>query len=243
MTNLRTFCCTSLALVLLAGSLPAFAQQDSPDALPDSPGSTSTSGQTVAAPPPSHRFNGIISTSGIVEEGSTQPRQSIHDKFVLASEDTFTVYGVAAAAVGASLQYQNTSTPEFGKGGPGYARYYWHTYADRAVEIYSVEFLAPVLFHQDSRFYYLGKGGFGPRLGHAMKRTFVTRSDSGHAQLNLSELVGAGAASGLSSLYYPSRERTAGNVLQTWGINLVVDTGSFIVQEFYPDLARKLFHH
>jgi hypothetical protein len=247
----------SLTVLFFAGfvaSTPAVAAQQ----LPDSPGSsssfapvtdTSSAGPlTLAQAQASEvntqpfRFRGIISTRGLVQEGSTQPPQTVHDKFVIATEDNFNLYGIAAVSAVAGYDLALNRTPEFGSGGKGYARYYWHSYTDRVVEIYSVELLAPVIFHQDTRFYYLGQGPVAHRIAHSIRRTFVTRSDSGKEEFNYSEIFGAGAASGISTLYYPSRERTVTNTLANWGINLGVDALAFVGQELYPSVFQAVFH-
>ena len=51
------------------------------------------------------------------------------------------------------------ATPEFGNGGSGYGRYYWHTFVDQTDENYFVEGFMPILFRQDTRYYTLGRGG------------------------------------------------------------------------------------
>ena len=108
----------------------------------------------------------------------------------------------------AGVAQANNSYPEFGQGAKGYGRYYWHTLADAINENTWVEFIVPSIMHQDTRYYTLGKGNFGKRLGYAFTRIVITRSDSGHETFNYSEILGAGAFSGVANLYYPSQERT-----------------------------------
>ena len=59
---------------------------------------------------------------------------------------------------------------------------------------------------------------------------------------NISEVVGAGAAAGISNLYYPSRERDFGNTADRWGQNVGIDAATFLVHEFWPDINHALFH-
>ena len=75
-----------------------------------------------------------------------------------------------------------------------------------------------------------------------MSRAVITRTDSGRETFNISEVVGAGAASGLSTLYYPSRERSLGSVGTEWGLDVGIDAASFMVKEFWPDINHHLFH-
>ena len=70
----------------------------------------------------------------------------------------------------------------------------------------------------------------------------ITRNDKGKDEFNISEVVGAGAASGISSLYYPSKERSLGSVGTEWGLDVAIDSLSFVVKEFWPDVNHALFH-
>lgn len=54
----------------------------------------------------------------------------------------------------------------------------------------------PTILHQDPRYDQLGSGGSFRR--HAVGRALITRSDSGKAQPNISELGGAAAAAAIS---------------------------------------------
>jgi hypothetical protein len=134
------------------------------------------------------------------------------------------------------------SIPEFHQGGAGYARYFWHAAVDQTSENYMVEFIVPVLTHEDTRYYTLGTGGFFRRTGYALSRAVITRSDSGREEFNLSEVVGSGAASGISNLYYPSRERSFSNTASEWGLDVGIDAASFVFREFWPDVNRAVFH-
>ena len=62
--------------------------------------------------------------------------------------------------------------------------------------------VVPSLLHQDPRYYQLGHGGFLKRAGHAVGRVIITRSDSGHTQLNCSELMGGASAAAISTYTY-----------------------------------------
>jgi hypothetical protein len=70
----------------------------------------------------------------------------------------------------------------------------------------------------------------------------VTRTDSGGSSFNFSEVVGAGAASGISNLYYPSSNRTWTKTGQRWALNVGIDGATFIFKEFWPDLNKAIFH-
>jgi len=57
-----------------------------------------------------------------------------------------------------------------------------------------------------------------------------------------SEVIGSGAAAGLSTLYYPARERSLTNTGKQWGLDVGIDSATFFFKEFWPDINSKLFH-
>jgi hypothetical protein len=170
------------------------------------------------------------------------PRQSPKDKFVGATEDSFDYSSFIFAGMLAGVAQAENSYPEFHQGAAGYARYFWHTFADQTDENYQVEFIFPVLLRQDPRYYTLGRGGFIKRTAYSFSRVLITRTDSGGETVNASEIVGAGAAAGISDLYYPSQERTWTKTGQRWLLNVSLDGATFIFKEFWPDLNSRFFH-
>jgi hypothetical protein len=170
------------------------------------------------------------------------PPLSLKEKFWLATQDSFDYSSFVSAGMIAGASQANKSYPEFGQGAKGYGRYFWHAVADQAVGNYLTEAIVPAVTHQDPRYYTLGHGGFLKRTGYAVSRLLVTRTDSGHRTFNLSEIVGNGAAAGISDLYYPSRERTWTKTGQKWVTQIALDGVFNIVKEFWPDINHAVFH-
>ena len=163
------------------------------------------------------RIFGILPNFRSVTAGTHLPPQSVKDKLVTASEDSFDYSALLLAALVAVEQYGFSDTPEFGTGGVGYSRYLWHSFTDQTSENMLVEFIVPSLTHEDTRYYSLGRGGFAKRAGYSLSRTFITKKDSGKSTFNYGEVVGSGVSAGLSNLYYPRPERTVGNTVEKWG--------------------------
>ncbi len=84
---------------------------------------------------------------------------------------------------------------------------------------------------------------FFKRTGYALSRAVVTRSNSGNGVFNVSEVFGAGAAAGLSNLYYPSASRSVSNTTTQWALDVAIDAGSFWFREFWPDINRRAFRN
>jgi hypothetical protein len=170
------------------------------------------------------------------------PPQTVKEKFKTAFLDSLDYSSFIFVAGQAGVGQLTNSYPEFGQGAKGYGRYYWHTLADAINENTWVEFIIPTVLHQDTRYYTLGKGEFGKRVGYAFSRVVITRTDSGHRDFNYSEVLGAGAFSGIANLYYPSGERTFTKTYQRWITNLCIDGGVFVFKEVWPDINNAVFH-
>jgi hypothetical protein len=188
------------------------------------------------------RILGVIPNFRSVSANVYLPPQSVKDKFHTATQDSFDYSAVLLPAVVAGYSQATNSTPEFHQGAAAYGRYFWHSFVDQTSENYFVEFIVPSITHQDNRYYTLGSGGFWKRSRYALTRAVITRNDAGHNTFNTSEVVGAGAAAGISNLYYPSRERSFANTADKWGLNVGIDAATFVFKEFWPDINRGLFH-
>jgi hypothetical protein len=188
------------------------------------------------------RILGIIPNFRAVSTDTKLPPQTPKEKLLTATQDSFDYSALFIPAMLAAYGQATNSTPEFHQGAAGYARYYWHNFVDQAIENYMVEAVVPIITHQDNRYYTLGQGGFFKRTGYALSRVVITRNDAGNNTFNTSEVIGAGAAAGISNLYYPSRERTFSNTASKWGINVGVDGASFVLKEFWPDINKAIFH-
>ncbi len=170
------------------------------------------------------------------------PPQTVKDKFKTATLDSFDYSSFIFVGMQAGIAQARNSYPEFRQGAVGYGRYYWHTFADTVNENLWVEFLIPAALHEDTRYYTLGRGNAAKRLGYSFSRIAITRSDGGGETFNAAEIVGAGAAAGISGLYYPSRERTFTKTYQKWATNLLIDGGTFVFKEFWPNINNTFFH-
>jgi hypothetical protein len=96
------------------------------------------------------------------------PSQTVKEKFTTATLDSVDYSSFIFVGIQAGIAQTRNSTTGFRQGAAGYARYYWHTYADSTDENLWVEFILPTALHQDSRYYTLGRGGFPKRLAYSL---------------------------------------------------------------------------
>ncbi len=246
------FSCAALLGIWLYGPV-AVAQQSAPEgqaqaSLPDNPAPQQDppSAQPQAPlsnKPQTKRILGIIPNFRSVSTDTKLPPQTLKEKFITTTEDSFDYSAVVIPTLLAGYNMGLKATPEFGQGAAGYGQYWWHSAVDQTTENYFVEFVFPVLTREDSRYYTLGRGDFFKRTGYALTRAVVTRSDTGSSQFNLSEVAGAGASAALANAYYPARERTFSTTATNWGLDVGIDAFTFVLKEFWPDVNQKWFHY
>lgn len=201
------------------------------------PAQETTSGGTQ-----SNRILWVIPNYRAVSADAHLPALSFGGKFKLATEDSFDYSSLLVAGFMAGTSQAKNQTPEFHQGGAGYARYFWHSFADQAVGNYFTEFIVPYATHEDPRYYTLGHGNVFKRTYYAISRLFVTRTDSGGETFNFSEIAGNGAGAGISDLYYPSQERTWTKTGQKWATQVALDGIFNVIKEFWPDVRQHVFH-
>lgn len=161
-----------------------------------------------------------------------------HQKFVLAFHDSFDYSAFTWTAVVAGQSMALDSDPELGQGAAGYGRYYWRAFVDGVSGTYFTEAIVPALTHEDPRYFTMGHGSFVRRLGYALSRTVLTRTDSGGTSFDWSEVGGNALESGLSNAYYPPEERGVNQTLRNWGTQMESAALNNIAKEFWPDVHQ-----
>lgn len=98
------------------------------------------------------------------------------------------------------------------------------------------------IYHQDDRYYTLGKGGFLRRLYYSASRVLITRGDNGKPQFNYSQVSGYGVAQFLTRFYYPASGCTWGAVGQGYAVSLGGAALGNALHEFGKELFSPLQH-
>jgi len=218
-------------------------RQPGPDpSLPESSVPEQNSAQTPISKEQPKRILFIIPNYRAVSADAVVPPLDARGKFNLMVEDSFDYSTFISVGLLAGISQARGSVPQFDDGSLAYAQYYWHIFVDQAVGNAFTEFLLPVAFKQDPRYFTKGHGGFFNRTGYALSRLVITRTDSGGSQFNYSEIIGNGAAAGISGLYYPSDNRTWTKTGQRWGQQLALDATFNVLKEFWPDIRHSVLH-
>jgi hypothetical protein len=207
-----------------------------PQSSPPKPGDQST----PAANQQPQRILGIMPNFRAVSAGSIPPPPTAKQSFIIATRNTFDYSSFFFVGVTSLMAEGRNTHAQLGKGLPGFGRYYWRGFVDKADGNYLVIFALPTLFHQDERYFSMGKGGFWKRLTYSASRVVITPNYEGHSSFNASEVLGRGIAQGVSLAYYPSQSRTFGQFASKYGYALLRDAMTNSFREFWPDLSRRI---
>jgi hypothetical protein len=203
-------------------------------------------GQAEAAQPadePEGRIFGVIPNNKTVPHTnapSEEPLTSLQ-KFKLATKDTTDPFTFVLAAFYAGVAQWQDDFPTWGQGGAAYGKRFGAAYGDQVIGNYLTEAILPALFHEDPRYFRKGTGLKRKRVGYALSRVVITRTDKRTNRFNYSEIVGNGMAAGISTLYYPATERNIGETAEKFAVQIVSDSAFNVLLEFWPDMKHVIF--
>ena len=241
--------------VAQSNALEDFQQNPTPSSNPAS--APPSGGDTVAipdhAPSPqdkqddskgkqTKRMLWVVPNFAAVDANKQLPPLSTREKFSLAAHDSVVDYSSYTwTGILAGQAMLLNSDPELGHGIAGYGRYYWRNFVDGVSGTFFTEAIVPAITHEDPRYYTMENGGFFRRMGYAISRAFVTKTDSGGTSFNWSEVAGNGLEAALSNAYYPPQERGLSQTARNWGTQMESAVLNHVFQEFWPDIRREVF--
>jgi hypothetical protein len=239
--RLSSFVKILICVLVVSSAVPARAQDQPPptqvslqlQAAEEQPGGDGTvSDDKDDKGDKPNRVFGVLPNYSTVEGHRQVPPITTRRAFTMAGLNSFDPYVFPFVGVVAALGV--------GQGTTSYTRRYATAMADNSIGNFMTTAVLPSLLHQDPRYFELGAGGLWHRVGYAASRSVVTRSRSGGAQLNVSEIGGNAIAAMISNAYYQPADRNALGVLTRWGSQVMWDTLSNELKEFWPDVRRKL---
>lgn len=175
-----------------------------------------------------------------VDNESEAKPVSWKEKFSMAAKGSFDPYEFTLVGVVAGIHQAADSDPGFGQGFQGYAKRYGAAFADQVDGNIMVGGVFPTILKIDPRYFRLGKGSFGHRLGYAIDRIFIARKDSGGHMFNVPEFAGNAVAIGISNIYYPAADRDFSGNFNDWGTQMGLDAFGNTLKEFWPDIHQYL---
>jgi hypothetical protein len=184
--------------------------------------------------------------------GALDPPPSVSEKWDFFLRETFTPLTLVAAVPDAIASQWTRSAPLYG-------RHFWRnnaflkrfgaTLLDDTSQNFFADFVLASAFHEDTRYVREGSSRkMWPRIGYAISRALVTRTDAGDATFNWANVGGCAMSAALSNAYYPRSSRTASVASVNWGTNIAGSGLTNLMPEFGPDVGRWMkrhqpFHH
>lgn len=139
---------------------------------------------------------------------------------------------------------QSTNTPpQWGGGFRGYGLRVASRVASGDVVQNSIQFPMAALLKEDVRYIASNQHGFGHRLGHAVLYGFLTYNSHGHPTLNVANISGYYGAAAVSTLWIPGeRQKVVSYAFSNGSESMALSVPVNMLQEFWPEVSRKVFH-
>ena len=235
---------SSLCLIglMMAVAAAAEAQQSpKPPDLPDAP----VAKQETAPKKQKNTFN---STIAILERRSiffpsiatSAGPLSSKQKFELFADESIAPSRLLSSAAGAGIGQAQNSLPDYGQGWAGYGKRFGSSMATAASTNFFGTYVISSALHRDPRYFVAARGGLGYRIGYALSRIVVARTDEGKNAANWAGMLGPLLAESLANSYLPVKEQTAGRTFQRYGIRIGLNTASNGLREYWPSIFRGL---
>src|ERR1700683_1284300 len=119
----------------------------------------------------------------------------------------------------AQSEASNTD-PKYVVGGIAMAKRLPAASVDNVTQNFFSDFVMASVLHEDTKYRRRGEQyGFWARVGYAVSRAVVTRTDTGASTVNWSNFTGTALSVGLSNAYYPARSRNLNATAINWGFS------------------------
>jgi hypothetical protein len=220
-----------------------------PPVLPDSPGAVLASSNSATPDDPVGLDGQAVMAAGptvsprvkLIAAHQIAPPQAASDKVLMGLREAVTPYSMIGWVFSAGWAQLINGSPNYGSNGRAFAQRLGASAALAASRgIFTDSILAPV-FHQDTRYYQLGKGHkFINRVIYAGTRPLIGKTDSGRNIPNYAFLMGTAGSSGLSVTYYPEENTSGGQVASTFGTSIGGAALGNLISEFGGDIIQSL---
>jgi len=173
------------------------------------------------------------------------PPPSLSEKWSLFEHETFAPMTLGAGAFNAGVSQATRSAPLYGRSlWPAYPKRFGAAIGDISSQNFFGDFLLASAFHEDTRYRRRGPAHkLWPRIRYAISRSIVTRTDSGEATFNASNVLGTAMSAALSNAYYPPASRTASVAAVNWGTGIAGGGLANLLPEFGPDFHAWVKRH
>jgi len=229
-----------LAPALAAQHVPPTKSSDLPDA-PAPKQQTRPGNDEKHANP----FNTTIEVLGrrsiVFPEIATDPNPlNSKQKFELFLDQSVAPFHFVGSAAGAGIGQARNALPGYGQEWSGYGKRFGSSLATATSNSFFGTYVLGSMMRKDPRYFPALHGGFGHRVGYALSRIVVARTDDRTLGANWPGIFAPLLAESLATAYLPAREQTAGKTFQRYGWRLGLNTATNGLREYWPTIFRSL---
>lgn len=228
-------------LLLIAAEVGRAQQEQQARELPDAPVARANSAQQTHPNSVQTTFE-ILSRRSVFfpDLATSKGPLRVKQKFELFADESVAPSRFISSAFGAGISQARNTLPDYGQEIGGYGKRFGALMATGASGSFFGTFMLASVLHDDPRYFVLLHGGPGRRIGYAVSRIFVTRTDAGTQSINWPRLIGPLLAEGLANSYLPANEQTASKTFQRYGWRIGYNAASNVLKEYWPTIFRSL---
>jgi hypothetical protein len=232
------------ALLLVAGNVAEAQEEPKRGNLPDAP-TAKQNGTHLKQEPEKTRLKTTLEILGkrslfFPDLAADKGPLNSGKKLELAVDESIAPSRFLASSFTAGIAQARNVLPGYGQEWGGYGKRFGSSMASGASSHVFGTFLLPAMLRQDPRYFVKFYGSTGDRVGYALRRVVVTRTDRGRKAFNWSGVIGALLAESLANSYLPNGERTTGRTFTRFGIRMGFSAASNIVKEYWPTIFKSL---
>ncbi len=170
--------------------------------------------------------------------GEVAPRLSVTDEVLLGFKSSFSRIAFAGWVFDAAYEQAIDGSPKYGQNLGGFGERLGAAAVRATSEnVLTTSVFAPI-YREDPRYYTLGshRNAF-VRIGYALTRPIITRTNDGRRTINYAQLSGNLAGSALTQAYYPAVNTGFGETMKTFGGSMEGAALGSVIREFFAGSA------
>jgi hypothetical protein len=196
---------------------------------------------TNAALQPVKLFN-LLEKKSIVfpDIAATEKALTPGEKFELFVDNSVSVHIIAWSLTGSAFAQAADSPTGFQQGWAGYGERFGASMARYSSGQFFGTFILASALHEDPRFFPEYNLTFKQSIKYSFRCLFIARNDQGQWGKNISGLGGPLLGEALANVYWPDRNRTVGDTLFRYGVDLASRAAGNMFRQYWPRLFAKM---
>lgn len=162
------------------------------------------------------------------------------EKFKLFVDNSVSVHSELAGLSGSAIGQAGDSPTGFEQGWGAYGKRFGTSMARESSGEFFGTFILASALHEDPRFFPRYNLTFKSSIKYSFRCLFITRNDDGREVKNISGLAGPLMGEALANVYWPDRNRTVGDTLFRYGLDLVEHAAGNMFREYWPVISAKV---